>query len=138
MKFSQKNIENWQSWKMTFFWVCHFEFFFPKKKNVFILMKISHKLCTRMDGTQFLWLWWFTANIHSPQTFQPAVYMIKLLSHRRTVVLESFISFYFRIWMWLFWFTTNGRSMCCSKWSWTSTEKEINSLFNWRKFHKIQ
>ena len=24
-------------------------------------MKISHKLCVRMDGTQFLWLWWFTA-----------------------------------------------------------------------------
>ena len=24
-------------------------------------MKISHKLCVRMDGTEFLWLWWFTA-----------------------------------------------------------------------------
>ena len=24
-------------------------------------MKISHKLCVRMDGTQFLLLWWFTA-----------------------------------------------------------------------------
>ena len=24
-------------------------------------MKISHKLCVRMDGTQFLSLWWFTA-----------------------------------------------------------------------------
>ena len=31
MKFSQKNIENWQRWKMTFFWVGHFEFFFSKK-----------------------------------------------------------------------------------------------------------
>ena len=35
MKFSQKNIENWQSWKMTFFWVGHFEFFFCKKKKNF-------------------------------------------------------------------------------------------------------
>ena len=24
-------------------------------------MKISHKLCVKMDGTQFLILWWFTA-----------------------------------------------------------------------------
>ena len=32
-------------------------------------MKISHKLCVRMDGSQFLWLWWFTAKNHSPQTF---------------------------------------------------------------------
>ena len=76
MKFSQKNIENWRFWKMTFFWVGHFEFYFFKKKIFFcfILMKISHKLCVRMDGTQFLWLWWYTAKIQSPQTFQPAVY----------------------------------------------------------------
>ena len=26
-----------------------------------IPMKISHKLCVRMDGTQFLIFWWFTA-----------------------------------------------------------------------------
>ena len=39
-----------------FFWVGHFDFFF-----CFIPMKISHKLCVRMDGTQFLILWWFTA-----------------------------------------------------------------------------
>ena len=37
-------------------------------------MKISHKLCVRMDGTQFLWLWWYAAKTQSPQTFQPAVY----------------------------------------------------------------
>ena len=29
-------------------------------------MKISHKLYIRMDGTQILWLWWFTAKNHSP------------------------------------------------------------------------
>ena len=35
MKFSQKNIENWRFWKMTFFWVGHFEFYFFKKKIFF-------------------------------------------------------------------------------------------------------
>ena len=35
MKFLKKNIENWQRWKMTFFWVGHFEFFFFKKKFFF-------------------------------------------------------------------------------------------------------
>ena len=33
MKFSQKNIENWRSWKMSFFLVGHFEFFPSKKKK---------------------------------------------------------------------------------------------------------
>ena len=63
-----ENIENWQSWKMTFFWVGHFEFFFAKKKKIFfcfIPMKISHKLHVRVDGTQFLLLWWFTAKNES-------------------------------------------------------------------------
>ena len=51
-----------------------------KIKNSMIPMKISHNLCVRMDGTQFLWLWWFTAKNHSPKTFQPAVYLcLKLL-----------------------------------------------------------
>ena len=35
MKFSQKNIENWRSWKMSFFLVGHFEFLFFKKKIFF-------------------------------------------------------------------------------------------------------
>ena len=39
MKFSWKNIENWRSWKMSFFWVGHFEFFFSKKKNCFIFFQ---------------------------------------------------------------------------------------------------
>ena len=28
VKISKKNIENWRFWKMSFFWVGHFEFFF--------------------------------------------------------------------------------------------------------------
>ena len=39
-------------------------------------MKISHKLCIRIDGTQFLWLSWFTAKNPSHQTYQPAVYTV--------------------------------------------------------------
>ena len=31
MKFSQKNIENWWRWKMSFFLVGHFDFFLKKK-----------------------------------------------------------------------------------------------------------
>ena len=53
-------------------------------------MKISHKLCVRMDGTQFLWLWWFTTKNHSPQTFQPAVYVLLL-----SLVPVIILSFYF-------------------------------------------
>ena len=35
----------------------------------FIPLKISRKLWVRMDGTQFLWLWWFTAKITPPKGF---------------------------------------------------------------------
>ena len=48
-------------WKTQFFWVGHLDFFFKKKSFCLIPMKISHKLCVRMDGTQSLLLWWFTA-----------------------------------------------------------------------------
>ena len=41
--------------KLSFFESAILNFF------CFIPMKISHKLCVRMDGTQFLILWWFTA-----------------------------------------------------------------------------
>ena len=49
--------------KLSFFESAIFISFFQKKKYIFcfILMKINHKLCVRMDGTQFLILWWFTA-----------------------------------------------------------------------------
>ena len=82
MKFSRKNIENWRSWKMSFFWVGHFEFFFSKKKYFccFIAMKISHKLCVRMDETQFLLLWWFTAKNERGNHKWAWVYIFKYVS----------------------------------------------------------
>ena len=63
MKFWQKLLSFWRCWKTQFFWIGHFEFFFEFFFFFFcfIPMKISHKLCVRMDGTQFLLLWWFTA-----------------------------------------------------------------------------
>ena len=64
MKFSRKNVENWQFWKCHFFSVGHSEF--SKIFFCFIPMKISRKLCVRMEGTQFLWLLWFTAK-NDPQ-----------------------------------------------------------------------
>ena len=48
-----KLLSFWQRWKTQFFWVSHFDFF--SKKDFFfcfIPMKISHKLCVSMDGTQ--------------------------------------------------------------------------------------
>ena len=48
--------------KLSFFESAILNFFFQKKFFFcFIPMKISHKLCVRMDGTQFLIIWWFTA-----------------------------------------------------------------------------
>ena len=61
LSFSKSPIHNifWRFWK--FFWVGHFDF-------CFIPMKISHKLCVRIDGSQLLWLWWFTTKNDPPQT----------------------------------------------------------------------
>ena len=42
MKFSQKNFENWRFWKMHFFWVGHFDFFFQKKKGFFASFPWKH------------------------------------------------------------------------------------------------
>ena len=42
MKISCKNIENWRSWKMRFFWGGHFEFFKSAILN-FFLLHISEK-----------------------------------------------------------------------------------------------
>ena len=41
------NIENWRSWKMSFFWVGHFDFFFSKK---FFFCIISMK-----TSSPFIW-----------------------------------------------------------------------------------
>ena len=48
MKFSWKNIENWQSWKMSFFWGGHFEFSKSAILNFFLL-----HLCEK--SSPFIW-----------------------------------------------------------------------------------
>ena len=54
--------ENWRFWK-TQFWAI-FDFFFKKTKKICLIpMKISHKLCDRMDGTQFWCFPWFPGNL---------------------------------------------------------------------------
>ena len=47
--------------KLRFFELAILNFFF-QKKICLIPMKISHKLCDRMDGTQFWCFPWFPAN----------------------------------------------------------------------------
>ena len=41
MKFSWKNIENWRSWKMRFFWGGHFEFFKSAILNFFCFISVK-------------------------------------------------------------------------------------------------
>ena len=64
MKFSQKNFENWRFWKMAILKNRPFWIFFLKKNIFFCLipMKISHKLCDKMAGTQFWCFPWFPVN----------------------------------------------------------------------------
>jgi len=48
MKFSWKNVENWRSWKMRFFWGGHFEFSKSAILNFFLL-----HLCEK--SSPFIW-----------------------------------------------------------------------------------
>ena len=79
MKFSQKNFENWRFWKMAIlknrpFWI----FFFGKKKYFCLIpMKISHKLCDSINGTQFWWFPWFPANSLLCVIYRYTVYIWK-------------------------------------------------------------
>ena len=41
MKFSQKNIENWQRWKMSYFLVGHFDL--KKNKKMYFFLVFSHE-----------------------------------------------------------------------------------------------
>ena len=41
MKFSRKNIESWRSWKMSFFFAGHFDFFFQKINKKIFPMKTT-------------------------------------------------------------------------------------------------
>ena len=94
MKFSEFFFQNWRFWKMYFFWVGHFEFFFFKKKNFFclILTKTCQSLLVSKKFSKFWWLPWFPSKNQSPQTFQPTVY--------RNFMLESI--YIINIYMFLF------------------------------------
>ena len=62
MKFLKKILRIGGVEKLSFFESAILIFF--KKKKIFfyfIPVKISHKLCVRIDGTQLLLLLWFTA-----------------------------------------------------------------------------
>ena len=69
-----------ESGKWPFFESAILKFFSP--------MKNSHKLCVRMDGTQFVWLWWITAKNDPHQTFLWGVYVLLLYN---TTLLETII-----------------------------------------------
>ena len=78
--------------KLSFFESAILIFFFKKNSFFFcfIPMKIRPKLCIRIDGTQFLWLCWFTAKNHSPQTYQPAVYCDNISKASNTFLYMKF------------------------------------------------
>ena len=61
LKFSRKNIESWRNWKIQFFWVLPFWFFFQFFFYCFIPMKISQRFLGSKDGSKFWWLPWFPA-----------------------------------------------------------------------------
>ena len=66
----------WNFWELgelkntVFFWVGHFDFFFASSP----WKSVTNYVLLRMDGTQFLWLWWFTAKNDPHQTLIPAEY----------------------------------------------------------------
>ena len=77
MKFSQKILRIGDFEKLSFF--------------CFIPMKISHKLCVRMDGTQFLWLWWLIAKNGPHQALILAVYIHNIYKENRLYISFSWV-----------------------------------------------
>ena len=93
MKFSQKNFENWRFWKMAILKIGHFGILFIRKKNFFcfIPIKISHKLCDGMDGTQFWCFPWFPPNSLLCVIYCYTVYLWRLWDTKR-IFIPSFYS----------------------------------------------
>ena len=75
MKFWWKLLSFGWCWKTQFFEPAILIFF------CFIPMKISHKLCVRMVGTQFFLLWWFTAKNKCGNDKRAWVYDVKKVPH---------------------------------------------------------
>ena len=75
--------------KLSFFESAILNFF------CFIPMKISHKLHVRVDGTQFLLLWWFTAKNKGGNHKWAWVYMICSQEARQNQYFETFWPLYY-------------------------------------------
>ena len=87
----------------------------------FIPMKISYKLCDRMDGTQFLWLSWFSAKTDPPQTltaksrFYLVIHLFLWVSTKSQVSLkETHIST--QIWQVCSWSDSRQKSSKLLRW----------------------
>ena len=63
MKFSWKNIENWRSWKMSFFWGGHFEFSKSAILNFFFASSLWKIQPFYMRYHFFLHYGWFFQNL---------------------------------------------------------------------------
>ena len=95
MKFSQKDIENWQSWKMTFFLSRPFWILFFQKKIFFAssLWKLVKNYVIEWKGLNFYDYDGIQPKLSPPKTFQPAVYIVhmeELCLNRPTVWHASF------------------------------------------------
>ena len=131
MKFSWKNIENWRSWKMTFFWVGHFEFFFSKKKFFFclILIKTCQSLLVSKDGSKFwssqMWQHFLTQTKHfDRECIQEVVYDRNLVSVSAT---ETKIKFRYRF---------RGQNFFCLNLNfpsfWFKFYQKFSSVMTWK------
>ena len=77
-------------------------------------MKISHKLCVRMDGTQNLLLWWFTTkNEHGNDKIAWAYILRINTSEKQTIQIhrsQGTVVVCYKMW---------GHKIPLSKWIWT-------------------
>ena len=88
MKCSQKILRIGDFEKLPFFESAILIFFSKNKKQKSISMKISQRFLDIKNVSKFGWLPCFLAKNHSPQTFQPAVYVLVVWVH---IGMKSFL-----------------------------------------------
>ena len=112
--------------KLSFFESAILIFFFKKKKKILCLipMKISRKLCVRMDGTQFLLLRWFTAKNERGNDKIAWVYVM-MIDWNFEKLFKAF--FQFRLFYNFFWFQSHytGEFRGFITW-WTTPSSPLN------------